>query len=143
MNFRRSWPLCTLVANNERLGSLIVNTERDSRNIGLLLDGKTIESLKRSVGGLQKIMATLTANDARLGSLIVNAERDSRELGPLLETSDATLGQLHEEVLPQLHQTLDDLNGLTHSLNGLADKITKDPSVVIRGTATPPGPRER
>jgi phospholipid/cholesterol/gamma-HCH transport system substrate-binding protein len=135
--------MATLAANNERLGSLIVNTERDSRNIGLLLDGKTIESLKRSVGGLQKIMATLTANDARLGSLIVNAERDSRELRPLLETSDATLGELHEEVLPQLHQTLDDLNGLTHSLNGLAEKIAKDPSVVIRGTATLPGPGER
>jgi len=133
----------TLVANNARLGSLIANTERDSRNIGLLLDGKTIASLKGSMDGLQKVMATLAANDARLSSLIVNAERGSREITPLLQTSDATLGELHGEVLPRLTQALDNLEGLTHSLDALADKLARDPSTVIRGTATRPGPGER
>ncbi len=133
----------TLVANNARLGSLIANTERDSRDIGLLLDGKTIASVKRSVDGLQQVMATLAANDARLSSLIVNAERDSREIEPLLETSKATLGELHAEVLPRLSQSLDNLEGLTHSLDGLADKLARDPSTVIRGTVTRPGPGER
>jgi ABC-type transporter Mla subunit MlaD len=146
-----------LAANNARLNSLIVNAERDSRSVGQLLDGKTIASLKRSVDGLQHVMDTLAANDVRLSSLIVNAERDSREIGPLLEnaerasreikplleTSNATLGQLHEEVLPQLTQSLDNLDGLTRSLGGLADKLARDPSTIIRGTVTPPGPGER
>jgi phospholipid/cholesterol/gamma-HCH transport system substrate-binding protein len=135
--------MATLVANNGRLDSLIINTERDSRDIGRLLDGKTIESLKRSLDGLQEITATLTANDARLGSLIVNAERDSRTLGPLLEASNTTVRKLDTEALPRLYQSLDNLDSLAHSLNGLAEKITKDPSAVIRGTATPPGPGER
>jgi phospholipid/cholesterol/gamma-HCH transport system substrate-binding protein len=133
----------TLIANNERLDSLIVNAERDSRDIRLLLDEKTIASVKRSVDGLQELMATLSANNQRLGSLIVNAERDSRGIGPLLETSNATLRELRTQVLPRFYEAIGDLDGLSHSLNGLANRITRDPSVVIRGTAAPPGPGER
>jgi phospholipid/cholesterol/gamma-HCH transport system substrate-binding protein len=99
--------------------------------------------LKRTLDGLQRIMSTLTANDARLRSLLVNAEVDSREIRPLLETSNATLKELHTQVLPRLYQSLGDLDGLTHSLNGIAARITRDPSSVIRGTVTPPGPGER
>jgi hypothetical protein len=88
-------------------------------------------------------MATLTANGARLRSLLVNAEVDSREIRPLLETSDATLKALKTQVLPHLYQSLGDLDGLTQSLNGIADRITRDPSTVIRGINTPPGPGER
>jgi phospholipid/cholesterol/gamma-HCH transport system substrate-binding protein len=135
--------MATLLANNERLGSLIANVDHDSREIGALLDDKTIASLKRTLDGLQRIMSTLTANDARLRSLLVNAEVDSREIRPLLETSNATLKELHTQVLPRLYQSLGDLDGLTHSLNGIAERITRDPSSVIRGTVTPPGPGER
>lgn len=135
--------MATLVAHNERLGSLIANVDHDSRAIGVLLDDKTIISLKRTVDELQHTMAILTANDARLGSLLVNAEVDSREIRPLLETSDTTLKELHAEMLPRLYQSLGDLDRLAHSLNGVADRITRDPSTVIRGTNTPPGPGER
>jgi hypothetical protein len=89
------------------------------------------------------LLETLSANDERLGSLIVNTERDSREIRPLLETSNTTLGELHTDVLPRLSQSLENLNGLTRSLDGLAEKIARDPSAVIRGTVTPPGPGER
>jgi len=161
----------TLAANKAELGSLLVNADRDSRDIAQLLDAKSIASLKGSIAGLQKVMATLAANDERLsslivnaeggsreirplletlaanderlGSLIVNTERDSREIRPLLETSNATLGELHTNVLPQLSRSLENLDGLSRSLGGLADKIARDPSTVIRGTVTPPGPGER
>jgi phospholipid/cholesterol/gamma-HCH transport system substrate-binding protein len=135
--------MATLVANNDRLGSLIVNVDRDSREIGLLLDDKTIASLKRTLDGLQDITSTLTANDARLRSLLVNAELDSREIRPLLETSNVTLKELHEQVLPRLYQSLGDLAGLIHSLDGIVERLNRDPSLVIRGTVTPPGPGER
>ena len=133
----------TLARNNARLGSLIVNTERDSRAIGLLLDGKTITSLKQSLNGLQQVAAALAANDAELRSLIVNAERDSREIRPVLETSHTTLKELHTEALPQLYKSLDSLEGLTRSLGELADRLARDPSTVIRGTVIRPGPGER
>jgi len=135
--------MATLVANNERLGSLIANVDHDSREIGLLLDDKTIASLKRTLDGLQDITAMLTANDARLRSLLVNAEIDSRDIRPVLETSNATLKELHTQALPRLYHSLDDLDGLTHSLNGIVERITRDPSSFVRGTVTPPGPGER
>jgi phospholipid/cholesterol/gamma-HCH transport system substrate-binding protein len=135
--------MTTLVANNERLGSLIVNVDHDSREIGALLDDKTVASLRHTLDGLQEIMSALTANDARLRSLLVNAEVDSRDIRPLLETSDATLKELHTQLLPRLYQSLGNLDGLTHSLNGIAERISKDPSTAIRGTDTRPGPGER
>jgi phospholipid/cholesterol/gamma-HCH transport system substrate-binding protein len=135
--------MTTLVANNERLGSLIVNVDHDSREISALLDDKTVASLRQTLDGLQEIMSALTANDARLRSLLVNAEVDSRDIRPLLETSDATLKELHTQVLPRLYQSLGNLDGLTHSLNGIAERISKDPSTAIRGTDTRPGPGER
>lgn len=134
--------MAVLAANNERLASLIINAERDSRDINLLFDENTIASLKRSVDGLQRVMATLAANNDRLGSLIVNAERDSRDVRPLLDTSNATLRELRQ-VLPRFYQAIGDLDGLAHSLNGAANRITRDPSMVVRGTTTLPGPGER
>ena len=161
----------TLAANNAHLGSLVVNADRDSRDLGQLLDTKSIASLKGSIEGLHKLtsmlarnderlsslianaesdsreikplLEILAANDERLNSLIVNTERDSREIRPLFETSNATLGELHTNVLPQLSRSLENLDGLSRSLGGLAEKIARDPSTVIRGTVTAPGPGER
>ncbi len=135
--------MATLVANNDRLGSLIANIDHDSRQIGALLDDRSIASLKRTLDGLQQITSMLTANDARLRSLLVNAEIDSREIRPLLETSNATLKELHTQVLPRLYQSLGELDSLARSLNGIAERLTRDPASVVRGTATRPGPGER
>ena len=41
-----------------------------TRLLQSVLDEKTIVSLKRSMDGLQEIVATLAANNERLGSLI-------------------------------------------------------------------------
>lgn len=139
--------MATLTANNDRLNSLIVNAERDSRDLRPLLesvlDKKTIAALKQSIDGLREIMTTLAANNERLGSLMVNAERDSRDLRPLLTGSNIMLRELRTEMLPQFYRTIGDLDGLTRSLNGLATRIARDPSTVVRGTAMPPGPGEQ
>jgi phospholipid/cholesterol/gamma-HCH transport system substrate-binding protein len=135
--------MATLVANNGRLGSIIANVENDSRAIGALLDDTTIASLKHTLEGLQQIISALTTNDARLRSLLVSAEADSRDLRPLLETSNATLKELHTQMLPRLYKSLGDLDDLTRSLSGIAGRVSRDPSTVIRGTDTPPGPGER
>ncbi|MBV8520553.1 MAG: MCE family protein [Acetobacteraceae bacterium] len=135
--------IATVTANNERLSSLIANAERDSRIIGRLLEEKTITSLKGSLESFQEIMATLRANNERLGALIVNAERDSREIRPLLETSSTTMRELRTQLLPQMYRSIGDLDGLVRSLDGLSKRLARDPAMVIRGVATPPGPGER
>jgi phospholipid/cholesterol/gamma-HCH transport system substrate-binding protein len=131
-----------LAANHERLDSLITNAAASSRQLSLLLDEKTVSSLKRSVDGLQEVMATLAANSEQLKSLIINADRDSRDIRPLLETSSTTLRELRQ-VLPRFYQAIGDLDGLTHSLNEVANRVIRNPAMVIRGTVTPPGPGER
>jgi hypothetical protein len=88
-------------------------------------------------------MTTLAANDKRIESLILNAERDSRDLRPLVETSNATVRELNTRVLPQFYRTVGDLQDLTRTMNGMANRLARDPSALLRGTVTPPGPGER
>jgi ABC-type transporter Mla subunit MlaD len=87
-------------------------------------------------------MTTLETNNERLSSLIVNAEHDSQTLKPLLDASNTTLRELRMQVLPQLQQTTNSLDSLTHTISGLVTRIARDPSTVIRGTSTRPGPGE-
>jgi phospholipid/cholesterol/gamma-HCH transport system substrate-binding protein len=108
-----------------------------------VLDRKTIASLKQSVDGLQQITQTLAANNAKLGTIISNTERASSQFKPLLESSNDTVKALQTQILPGAYKTLANLERLTNTLNGAATKISRDPSVLLRGSAaSPPGPGE-
>ena len=108
-----------------------------------VLDRNTIASLKQSVDGLQQVTKMLADNNAKLNSLIINGERASRELQPLLASSQDTVNALQTQILPEAHHALTRLDMLTNSLIGFATKVSKDPSVIVRGVAPPPlGPGE-
>lgn len=108
-----------------------------------LLDGKTIAALKQSVDSLQHVTSTLAANNQKLSTIMSNTERASNEFRPLLQASNDTVRALQTQVLPQAHKTLANLDRLSTSLNGVAGKIERDPSVLLRGAAAPtPGPGE-
>ena len=64
-------------------------------------------------------------------------------LEPLLGTSRDTLSVLQTQILPEARETLIDLDNLSTSFTGIATKINRDPSIVIRGTTPMPlGPGE-
>jgi phospholipid/cholesterol/gamma-HCH transport system substrate-binding protein len=137
-----------------------------------LLDKKTIVALQQSVDSLQHITQALAVNTDKLNSIVANTERASRRFGPLLRSADDTLSQLHTQIVPELHddltnlapllesshdtvsalqlqilpqaqQALSNLDNLTTILTGVATKIDRDPSVLVRGTTPPPpGPGE-
>jgi phospholipid/cholesterol/gamma-HCH transport system substrate-binding protein len=108
-----------------------------------VLDKNTIASLKQSVDGLQKVTKMLADNNAKVNSLIINGERASRELRPLLASSQDTVNALQTQILPEAHKALTNLETLSNSLSGFATKVSKDPSVIVRGVAPPPlGPGE-
>jgi phospholipid/cholesterol/gamma-HCH transport system substrate-binding protein len=107
-----------------------------------VLDQNTVASLKESVDSLQRIAQTLDANNEKLGTIIVNAERASTQLGPLLQSSGDALRALQNQVLPEAYRTLANLDSLSSSLSEVTESIKRDPSVVIRGERTPPGPGE-
>jgi phospholipid/cholesterol/gamma-HCH transport system substrate-binding protein len=121
--------------------------ERDSRDIRpliqLLQDEKAVTSLKRSIESLAELTETLASNTQRLESLLINAERDSRDIRPLIETSSATIHELRTHVLPQFDRAIGNLGALSRTMTGLASRLEGNPSELLRGRVTPPGPGER
>jgi len=137
-----------------------------------LLDKKTILSLQQSAGRLDQATKALSENTEKLNSIVANTERASRRFEPLLKSANDTVSQIHEkivpevsdaltrlepllesshdsvselqrQILPQAHQALIDLDTLSTRFTGVASKINRDPSILIRGTTPPaPGPGE-
>jgi phospholipid/cholesterol/gamma-HCH transport system substrate-binding protein len=85
----------------------------------------------------------LAANNAKLDTLIGRGEEATRDLAPLVQTTHETLLLLQGQVLPEAHRTLTHLDDLSSSLTGVARKVNRDPSVLIRGARpATPGPGE-
>jgi phospholipid/cholesterol/gamma-HCH transport system substrate-binding protein len=64
-------------------------------------------------------------------------------LKPLLESSQDSVSALQMQILPQARKALDNIDALSTTLTGVATKVNRDPSILIRGTAPPPpGPGE-
>jgi phospholipid/cholesterol/gamma-HCH transport system substrate-binding protein len=137
-----------------------------------LLDKKTITSLQQSVDNLQHLSKLLADNAQNLNSIVANTERASHgfepllesthatmralqiqivpeaykaltNLEPLLESSHDTVRALQMQIVPDAHKALIDLDSLSTTFTGVAMKVNRDPSILIRGTTPPPpGPGE-
>ena len=70
-----------------------------------------------------------------MASLMVYAERDSRDLQPVIQEM--------KTMLPQLSRATSDLESLSRAVTELANRLSRDPSVLLRGTNVRPGPGER
>lgn len=137
-----------------------------------MLDEETVASLKQSADNLQQVTKVLAENTKRLNSIVGNTERASHRfepllessqdavralqtqilpearktltnLEPLLESSQDTVRALQTQILPEAHKALINLDDLSTAFTGVATKINRDPSILIRGTSPPPpGPGE-
>ena len=137
-----------------------------------ILDKKTIVSLKQSADSLQQVTRVLAENTKKLNSIVANTERASHRFEPLLESSHEavrvlqtqvlpeahkaltnfepllesshdTVRALQTQILPEAHKALINLDDLSTTFTGVATKINRDPSILIRGTMPPsPGPGE-
>ena len=127
-----------LAENQEKLSTIITNTEQASGRLGPLL-----ESSNDTINALQQVSHMLAGNQQRLNTIITNTEQASGRLGPLLDSSSDTINALQLQVLPEAYRTMMTLNKVTHSMNRLTDKINRDPSILLRGSGPPPlGPGE-
>ena len=118
-------------ANVKALSSLVLT----------VLNQDTLAGLDTSLRNLERVSTTLAANSERLNAILLNAERVSRQTVPLLDAGNATLRAMQGQVLPEAYRTLAEMNALSRSMAGLADKLNRNPSVLIRGSASaPPGP---
>jgi len=147
----------TLAANNARIESLLANADTAMRaappfmqatrgtmaRVDALLDPHTIASMQQLTGSLERLTGMLAANNAKLETLITKGEETTHEIGPLLQSTRETMSQLQTQVLPQAQRTLERVEELSTTMNGVARKINRDPSVLIRGAApASPGPGE-
>jgi len=137
-----------------------------------LLDRKTIVSLQQTVDHLQQFSNVLAANSEKLNTIVASTERASHRFEPLLKSTEDAAAQLQTKILPEAHEALTNLKPLLESshdtvsalqtqilpqasralinldklsttLTGVATKINRDPSILIRGTVPPPpGPGE-
>ncbi|MCA0901490.1 MlaD family protein [Microbulbifer agarilyticus] len=127
-----------LATNQEQLSAIITNSEHATRKLGPILDSTT-----DTLNALQQVSQMLASNQQRLDTIIANTEQASGQLGPLLDTSTNSINALQQQVLPEAYRTMATLNQLSNSITRLTDKINRDPSVLIRGSAAPPlGPGE-
>jgi phospholipid/cholesterol/gamma-HCH transport system substrate-binding protein len=107
------------------------------------LDKETVASLKQSVDNLQKVTRVLADNNRKLNAIILNTEQASNQFKPLLESSDASIKTLQFQILPEAYRTIEKLDRLSDSLSGVTNKINREPSILLRGSAPPPpGPGE-
>jgi len=137
-----------------------------------ILDKKTIAALKQSADSLQQVTKVLAENTNKLNSIVANTERASHRFEPLLESSHEAVRALQTQVLPEVrkaltnfepllesshdtvrafetqilpeaHKALINLDDLSTTFTGVATKINRDPSILIRGSTPPlPGPGE-
>lgn len=127
-----------LAENQQRLSTIIANTEHASGRLGPLLD-----SSSDTANALRQVSQMLAGNQQRLNTIITNTEQASGQLGPLLDASSQSVNALQLQVLPEAYRTMATLNQLTNSMTRLTDKINHNPSVLLRGSAPPPlGPGE-
>src|SRR5512139_838567 len=143
-----SYPLIqTAPSRSVNLDSAISQVNQNVQSLTELmrsvLDKKTISSLKQTVDNLQQVTAMLEENNKKLRTIILNTEQASNQLQPLLQSGNAAVKTLQLQILPDAYRTLEDLDKLSGKLNGVATKINRDPSILLRGSTPPePGPGE-
>jgi len=127
-----------LADNSGKLESVIATAEHASHRMEPLL-----ATSQRTVDAMQDVTR-------RIGPLIDAGTDTARTLqgasgrvGPLLDSSQQTVDTLQSQILPQVSKAVNDLNALSATFTELANRIERDPSVLIRGSTPPkPGPGE-
>lgn len=120
------------------------------------LDAQTIASLQRSVAHLDEVARTLAANNARMQAIVQHTESTTAQMPAMVQAGTQSLRTLQTDLLPQAGRTLaqmDDaiaatqqtvarLDALSASLEDTAERLRRNPAVLVRGSATRPGPGE-
>ncbi|HEY0722207.1 MAG TPA: MlaD family protein [Gammaproteobacteria bacterium] len=125
------------------INQLNENVQYVTDTLRSVLDENTVASLKQSVDSLQQVTHMLADNTKKLNAIILNTKQASDQFNTLLESSGDTVRTVQFQLLPEAYRTLDKLDKLSDSLNGVAGKINREPSILLRGAAQPPpGPGE-
>ena len=139
----------TLVANNARVVAILAHAERASARAEPLLARSeaavvTLQTqlLPQAQGTLRELDALTSSMGTRLDTILHDTEQASTHLAPLLQSSNDAARALQNQVLPQAERTLVRLDHLSTSLDDATARIRRNPSLLLRGASSPPGPGE-
>jgi phospholipid/cholesterol/gamma-HCH transport system substrate-binding protein len=123
--------------------STLQRAQELTQTLQQLLNQETISSVNSTLSGIRDVTSMLLDNSRRLESLITNAESDSRQVQPLLRSGETIVRELRTELLPEFYRAINDLDALARSMQPVANRLSRDPSAILRGTTVAPGPGER
>ncbi len=149
-----TYPRIVLVQNGESKPALKQLSQTLAQTHSLLeplFAEENIESLTQLIYSLQQVASVLAAKSDKLDSILDNADKASKQVDPFLQsgkgamnTVQATMQTLQTQTLPKMYHLMNNLNNTLLMMRELASKISNNPSIMIRGEATPElGPGER
>lgn len=132
-----------LAGNGDRIAAMTGNLERASRRLGPLLDAgdRTAAALQAKV--LPQAERAFHAVDGASLAWQSTAERTRGGLQSLLASGNDSAVALQQQVLPQAYDAVADLQRLATTLDAVAQRLQRDPSLLVRASSPPPaGPGE-
>jgi phospholipid/cholesterol/gamma-HCH transport system substrate-binding protein len=127
-----------LAGNGERLDTIALNLERASRRLGPLLDAGDRSAATLQARVLPQAYRAFVAVDGASGAWQATAERTRGSLQSLLAAGNDSAAALQQQVLPQAYDALAELQLLTTTLGGLAQRLQRDPSLLVRVSSPSP-----
>jgi phospholipid/cholesterol/gamma-HCH transport system substrate-binding protein len=127
-----------LAGNGRRLESIAVNLQRAGERLGPLLDSADRSAATLQARVLPQASRAFVAVDGASVAWHMTAERTRGRLQTLLAAGNDSAAALQQQLLPQAYDTLADLQRLTTTLGGLAQRLQRDPSLLVRASSPPP-----
>lgn len=133
--------------------ALLANLNRASENFNALMDEDNRRAVRNTLADIEVLSRTLAARSAAIDSSLANLSqtmentaRLSNELAQAGASANSTLDNVREftnETLPEVHQLVIELRGLTGSLRHFSDRLEQNPNVLLYGKpAAERGPGE-
>lgn len=125
------------------LNQLSTNLQKVTQSIQSVLDKENQQSIKSILANLDRVTTTLSDNSNKINTILDNTAIASRQMTPMIQSGSNTMRMLETQTLPAAYRLLSSLNDVTHNLSQISKDLKHNPSVLIRGAATPPlGPGE-
>jgi phospholipid/cholesterol/gamma-HCH transport system substrate-binding protein len=125
------------------LNLLTANFSKIGNALEKLLNPENQQSIQEILINLKEITGTLALNNQRLNAILENTARASQQLMPLINSSNSAMRMLETQTLPSAYRTMNNLDDVSRSLAEISAEIKQNPSILIRGKATPTlGPGE-
>ena len=107
------------------LPQLAHNMSQLSSSISAVFDEKNRLAIAATLQNIQGFTNTL---NKRSDALMLNMQS-------MMTQADSTMSSINQQILPPAQQALQKMNNLEINLQTLTDKLKRDPSVIVRGSA--------